>query len=74
MLLLVRDNGMGFDPAAVERLLTLPSDHVGLYNVVQRLRFVFGDRFTVTASSIPYYQNEIRFEIRPPFPAPAQTE
>lgn len=74
VLLLVRDNGMGFDPAAVERLLTLPSDHVGLYNVVQRLRFVFGDRFTVTASSIPYYQNEIRFEIRPPFPAPAQTE
>ena len=33
---------------------------------VQRLRFVFEDRFTVKVSSIPYYQNEIRFEIQLP--------
>lgn len=65
-LIIVRDNGVGFDAAEVEKLLAAPSNHVGLSNVVQRLRFVFEDRFTVKVSSIPYYQNEIRFEIQLP--------
>ena len=65
----VADNGAGFDPDQMNHLIYSSdndTNHTGFKNVVKRLAFVFKDSLSISVSSIPYYQNEIRFEIKIP--------
>lgn len=67
-VVVVSDNGRGFDPDGMQAAISTPSQHVGLYNVAKRLSYVFGSEVRFSFSSIPYYRSEIRiqFPLRPP--------
>lgn len=58
-IIIVADNGCGFDVDIMQKSLKEPRKHVGLYNICQRLKYSFGENVTVRFSSIPYYRNEV---------------
>ncbi len=58
-IIIVADNGCGFDVDIMQKSLKEPSKHVGLYNICQRLKYSFGENVTIRFSSIPYYRNEV---------------
>lgn len=64
-VIVVADNGSGFDVEELQKSLESPGKHMGLYNVYQRLKYNFGNQTEIDFSSIPYYRNEIaiRFPI-----------
>jgi two-component system sensor histidine kinase YesM len=66
----VSDNGPGLTQEALDRIETRraegvfrTSEHVGLYNVDQRLRLLFGDAYGVTIRSTPYVETCITMRL-----------
>ena len=51
----IMDNGMGFDPKVLERLNSgegwNKEEHIGIYNIEQRFRLLYGDRCTFLFSN-----------------------
>lgn len=70
LLLEITDNGSGFDPAEVLRIMTDLSPnavhtHIGINNVYRRLINYYGaGRIRIDLDSIPYYRNTISIRIR----------
>lgn len=64
------DNGKGFDAAQVLALMRDGAgahSHIGVQNVYHRLQAYYGaEQIEITASSIPYYQNQISIRIYSP--------
>lgn len=75
-VLTVEDNGSGFDPDEMARVLgARPSDsgHVGLYNLYERLCGQFGPDTRISFSSIPYYRSTVVLSLPWTDGAPAAT-
>ena len=65
VVLTIEDNGKGFSVLEMEQASQTPSEisgHLALYNVRKRLNFLFGEKCTMSFSSIPYYCNRICIE------------
>lgn len=61
IILSVSDNGPGFDPATLKKTEEMlagsvlhTSEHVGLFNVHQRLRLTYSENYGLSVESIPY--------------------
>jgi two-component system, sensor histidine kinase YesM len=72
LVLEVRDNGVGMQPARIASLLAWPADaagsegslhRIGLANVMQRIRLNFGDPFGLTLESEPGQFTLVRFHL-----------
>jgi two-component system sensor histidine kinase DevS len=61
LMLTIRDNGRGFNPAAADAQNSGPSDRQGLRNMAERAQLL-GGRLTVESS--PGYGTEVRLEVR----------
>lgn len=59
----ISDNGIGFDTEQVQSTIALPptDTHIGLRNIYQRLTLTYGNDFSLTLESLPYYKNTITF-------------
>lgn len=65
---LVQDNGNGYPPEILERFLKdIPPEgkHIGLWNLKQRLRHLYGDQAVFSISNAQGARTEIRIPVNP---------
>ncbi len=68
LLLLVEDNGVGMDEGKLDEIkrnlaFSLESEHYGLYNVNERLKLAFRDKYHITMESIKNMGTKITLEL-----------